>query len=164
MKYNPIKRGGAFAFAILFSIFVLCAFPAKAQRQNAFSTPVVTGLVVPQSGTTNLATPLFIDASGSQVITFWSDSTTSVFVNTNCQFLLAPTGDGIHMDTNATVTIYGKAWASVTNLNTPSQYAANVTNITCGALQGYYLYEIVEPTGAGNITNNLSYTVKLGAP
>ena len=100
MKYNSVKRGGAFAFAIILGLLAFAPL-AHAQRKNAFSTPVFTGLQVYENTTSNLPTPYFIDCSGSQVITFGTLNTALTYDATNVQIELAPSYDGIHMDTNS---------------------------------------------------------------
>lgn len=156
-KSSLFKRGVAFAFAVTIALSV--CLTASAQKQ--FSTAVVTGLVIPSNTTTNLATPLFIDASKSQVLSFGMLSTASTVIASNTAWYLAPSVDGINMDTNNPVILNGNK-IYTTGL-APFNY--NCTNINVGAIQGYFLYQIIAPPDASTTsTNTLKFSQKLQAP
>lgn len=148
-------------------LIALGATSLKAQPTPSYqyqSIPVP--LTIAAATTTNLATPLLLDVGKFQNVaimmgTTWSTAGESTG-NTNLIYTLAPTVDGINMDTNRTITI------AAYNNTAAGNVSYSRTNLSANGLKGWYITKIVNNSAAGVATNAASsgmvYGIKLGAP
>lgn len=167
-----IKRGGAFALAelliILFAIGLLMMPKCYAQATPSGTTGqgVTVFTTLAAATTTNMATPVFIDAGKQQNVAFSMTTTWSTAGeatgNTNIVYTLAPSVDGVNKDTNKTVSVIGYNYTSAGNLST------SCTNLSANGLAGWFVIKAVNNSAAGVATNTastgLQYGVKIGAP
>jgi hypothetical protein len=173
MKNHSVKRGVAFAFAttllghlfvtllLLLLALILVSPSANAQNTRRYNpNTILSGLALTSGQTTNLATPLWVDASGSQQMCFASEATAASYLTNNTIYYLAPSHDGIGMDTNDPLLIYD----SKTFQLAAGNYGWTYTNLSVGAVDGYYIYEITGATVTGGTTNTFKASNKLSAP
>jgi hypothetical protein len=137
----------------------------SARAQVPTYSPVQLGVpaTLAAATTTNFASPIFIDASHQDKVAFqfrtiWGTAGESTG-NTNLQFTLAPTVDGLTWDTNKSVILasYNRAATAIfTNIET--------TNLSASGIMGWYITKEVNNSAAGAATNTLKYGLKMSAP
>jgi hypothetical protein len=136
---------------------------ARAQQYQALAGLPAT---IPAATTTNLATPVLIDAHGQDKVGFtffntWSTAGESTG-NTNLLYTLAPTDDfSTYSTNNGTVTLASYNWSAAGGAS------RSTTNITAGGHNGWYVIKIQNTSAAGVATNSATaflYSVKLNAP
>ena len=159
--FTQTGRGVAFATDLIaFLLLLLTSLSTQAQVPKQYSQTVISGMVTLANVSSNLNTPIFIDASRSQQITFGSLQSVGTAAATNSAWFLAPSYDGIHMDTNHPVVLLTPQTIVQTNV-----FDWTVTNVTAGALQGYFFYQYTNGAITGGAsTNSLSYSVKISSP
>ncbi len=158
-----MKRGGAFALALIASLSLFIVAACQGQVPTFNYTAAGGPRLIPAATTTNLASPVYIDCSRSQILGLscsanWS--TAGEFTgNTNLIYSAGPSLDGITYSTNENVisfVAYNRAAAGGNSIT--------MTNVNVGAYQGYYVFKIVNNSAAGVATNTLTYGQKISSP
>jgi hypothetical protein len=160
------KPSNLFDIGVLF-MALGAATALKAQPVPSYSTQSIpVPLVIPAATTTNLVTPLLIDTKKLQNValmmgTTWSTAGEATG-NTNLIYTLAPTVDGVNMDTNRTITI------TAYNNTVAGTVSYTRTNLQANGLSGWYIIKVVNNSAAGVATNQPSsgmvQSIKIGAP
>jgi hypothetical protein len=122
--------------------------------------PVPTTLAA--GTTTNLVSPIFIDASAQRHVglmggSSWSTAGDSLG-NTNIIYTLAPTVDKLHWDTNNTVFFTNKNFSAIGGTT------YNVGDLDSFGYAGWYITKMQNTSVGGVSTNSLGYGLKVGAP
>jgi len=155
---------------LAFLALCLCASVAKAQVPTYSPATITMPATIAAATTTNLATPLFIDAGKQDKVKFvmansWSVAGESTG-NTNLLYTLAPTVDGTIYSTNETVTL-----ASYNRSATAGQLNVSSTNLNANGAKGWFIIRIVNNGATGVCTNGtgssnqaFSYGIKISAP
>lgn len=143
---------------------LLATITVQAQIPTAAANTIYSNFLIPAGVTTNLPSPYFIDCSKQQNMAIQSEASWSIIATpagtlTNLVFTLAPTVDGVKMDTNQSKFI------SQSDLNGPAG-SINVlaTNLNAQGLKGYFLIAIQNNHATGVATNTLKQFIKISAP
>jgi hypothetical protein len=146
------------------ALLAMVSLTASAQTPAYNSSGVGGPLLIPAATTTNLATPIYIDCSRSQLIGLQADVSWSTAGestgNTNLIYTAGPSINGVTYSTNeAQITFVAYNRQGTVGLQTHS-----VTNVNIGSYQGYYVYKIANNSAVGIATNTLSAGNKISSP
>jgi hypothetical protein len=157
MKFNQFAIG----LAAVLSLALFTPSTSLAQVPT-YSQPVISLPNIQASSTSNLATPVYIDLSRSKTCGFQfktSYSVTSAGTLTNATYTLAPSMDGINMDTNNTFTVVAPARTTVNNI-----YVTNGLPAAYQDIQGVFITSIQNGHASGILTNSVIPGQKISSP
>lgn len=164
---NRTYRGAGFSLVETMIVIAVIGLFAVALPQNAtaqvpaYSASGFNSLPnIPANTTSNLASPAYIDCSRSQIVGLqiqdsWSVSGSGTL--TNAIYTLAPSLDGVTMDTNQMA-------VSITAFERKQTGNYYITNWNCGSVQGYFITAIQNTHATGILTNSYQTGQKISSP